>query len=297
MQWVAKENQTVFVKKNLIQVVAVHGITLGIAPFLYTPGALQLALGATAVFGYSMGIFHHMYLTHSSFRAHPWVAKLGSLLGTLTWRGPFAAPIRYVAMHRIHHRYSDTELDPHTPTKGLFHSLLGWFWRMPYGFTRPEIYERVATKIARDGWLRFLDRNVDLLQLGWGLLCFAAGALTPWLGGGSMDWVNGVRFAVYGVFVKTFLLIYGSNAVDVINHGLGYRNYETNELSTNSFLMAAIHLGGAISWHNNHHAHPRYFSVKRKWWEFDVHLLFLRGLERLSLVSDIKILDESTERA
>ena len=67
--------------------------------------------------------------------------------------------------------------------------------------------------------------------------------------------------------------------------------------STNSFLMAGIHLGGAISWHNNHHAHQEYFTVKKNWWEFDIHHIFLRLLQRFGLVWDIKILDEAKPHA
>ncbi len=81
-----------------------------------------------------------------------------------------------------------------------------------------------------------------------------------------------IRFMVYGVFVKSFLLIYLANAVDVINHTIGYRSYETEDHSTNSLLMFAFHLGGAISWHNNHHAHQGYFSVKSHWWEVDTQI-------------------------
>jgi stearoyl-CoA desaturase (delta-9 desaturase) len=53
--------------------------------------------------------------------------------------------------------------------------------------------------------------------------------------------------------------------------------------------MGIVHLGGAISWHNNHHAHPAYFYVKRKWWEFDAHYMTLRILESLGAVSNIKV--------
>lgn len=298
MKLIEGHNRTVFSTKNWVQVVAVHGFALLVAPTLFTWKAFGFAFGMTMLFGYSLGIFHHMLLTHRSFKAAPWVESLGSLFGTLTWRGPFAGPVQYVAMHRVHHAYSDTELDPHTPTKGIFHALLGWFWRMPYGFTRPELYEVHAPDTASDPWHRFLDRNVNLVQLAWGALCFLGGGLVPvLLGAASFDLENAARYMVFGVFVKTLLGFYLMNAVDVINHTSGYRAYETTDQSTNSFLMAAVHLGGAVSWHNNHHAHMGYFTVRRNWWEFDMHHQLLRLLGLFGLVKDIKVLDEVAQPA
>jgi stearoyl-CoA desaturase (delta-9 desaturase) len=294
MKLVANHNQTTFVRANLIQVVAIHIVALGVAPFFFSWKALAFAFGSAMVFGYAMGIFHHMLLTHRSFKCKRWIENTGSLLGTLTWRGPFAGPVRYVAMHKIHHAFSDTELDPHTPTKGFWFALLTWFWNMPLGFTRHEYYDTYAPDLAQDPFHAFCDRHVHLLQLIWGALCFLGGGLWPVvLHGASFSVENATRFMVYGVFVRAFLSLYLINAVDLINHTIGYRSYETKDFSTNSFMMAFIHLGGAISWHNNHHAHQHYFHVQKNWWEFDIHHQFLRGLEKLGLVSEILVLDET----
>lgn len=103
--------------------------------------------------------------------------------------------------------------------------------------------------------------------------------------------LSGLSYLTYGVFVKTFLVIWLINAVDVVNHTIGYSNYDAGDQSTNSFLMAILHGGGAISWHNNHHAHPSYFSVETKWWEFDLHLLYMRGLQKIGLIESINYLD------
>lgn len=297
MKLVEGHNRVVFHRKNFLQVVAVHLVALGVAPWMFTWDAFLFGFATIMVFGYSMGIFHHMLLTHRSFEVHPWIERLGVLMGTLTWRGPMAGPVQYVAMHRVHHAYSDTESDPHTPTKGLLYALLAWYWRMPYGFSHHTLYDRHARDVLKIRWHVFLDRNVHLLQLGWGVICFAIGALAPMLAGGAVDPLNGVRYVVYGVFVKTILGWYLINAVDVINHTIGYRNYETEEHSTNSWLMAILHGGGAISWHNNHHAHMGYFTVRKRRWEFDAHHGILRVLRVFGLVGKIKVLDETRPAA
>jgi stearoyl-CoA desaturase (delta-9 desaturase) len=287
--------RVVFVPANLIQVVVVHAVVLAAAPYFFTWRAFLFDTVSVVTFLYALGIGHHMLLTHRSFRCPLWAERLGSLLATLTWRGPFAGPVRYVATHRIHHAYSDTPLDPHTPVTGVWHAMMSWFWNMPQGLVDPATYSTYAADLDADPWHRFCDRNVHRLQLGWGIFCFALGTWGPHFLVGSSGWLNGVRFVVYGVFVKTLSCFYIGNVVDWINHAPhpgSYRNYDTGDRSSNSWLLLAIHWGGVVSWHNNHHAHPAYFTVKRRRWEVDVHYILLRMWEKLGLVWGIRVLDE-----
>jgi fatty-acid desaturase len=248
------------------------------------------------VTGYAMGIFHHMLLSHGSFRASPLLEAVGATLGTLTWRGPMAGPIRYVALHRMHHRFSDQEADPHSPTVSLWHGWLGWMWRFEERFVAQADYGRLAPKLMQKPFLRFLDRNVDGLQLAYGIAVFAMAAgiaqVIPTASGATSPMVIGLTWALYMVFVKTAFILLLANAVDVVNHGVGYRNYATKDLSTNSALMGMVHLGGAISWHNNHHAHPQYFSVRKYRWEIDMHYQVLRLFKLFGWVGEIKVLDD-----
>lgn len=270
-----------------------HVGALILLPLYFSWGYLAFGFFMAVITAHSMGIFHHMYLTHSSFRAHPALEALGALLGTLSWRGPMAAPLRYVALHRVHHSYSDREADPHSPIHGIFHAFLGWNWFFAPVFADQKQYLRWAGPHRHKPFLLFLDRHVHLLQLAYGLILFGIGGSIGYLTKGEFDFHGAMATFAFGVFAKTLFVVYLANTVDVINHGPGYRNYETRDLSTNSFIMAAIHWGGAISWHNNHHGRPSYFSVKRKWWEFDIHLHSMRALQSIGLVSHIKELDET----
>lgn len=295
MQISNQEATRVKVPQFFWQMLAIHLVVVAAAPLYFTWTRFAVSFALAMWFGHALGIFHHMLLTHRSFKIAKPLEYIGALLGTLSWRGPMAAPVRYVAMHRVHHMYSDQEQDPHSPIHGIWHSLLGWFWWFPQAFVQPSGYEKFAPDVAKDRFLRFLDRNVNLLQMVFAALVFATAGFAPGAlkGEVNFDPENATAFLIYGVFVKSFLVIYLSNAVDVINHTVGYRNYDTKDTSTNSALMGIIHLGGAVSWHNNHHAHPAYFKVKANWWEIDVHHRALKFLEYLVLASDIKEFNES----
>lgn len=270
----------VFVPGMLVWTVLVHIVAVGTLIFLFDWKLALISLAIAMLTAYSMGIFHHMQLTHSSFESKIWVTRLGALLGTLTWRGTFAAPLKYAAVHNVHHQHADTKLDPHSPVNGIFHAFMGWFCYQQQDLYQWEGYNvYIPEKWKADPFLQFLDKHPDLLQLVYGLGLFLIG---------------GWPLVLYGVFVKTLIVLWAANAVDVINHTVGYRNYETKDKSTNSFLMAALHLGGAISWHNNHHAYKDYFSVRKSWWEFDVHHKFLEVLQKFGLVWNIRILEDES---
>jgi stearoyl-CoA desaturase (delta-9 desaturase) len=172
---------------------------------------------------------------------------------------------------------------------------MGWFWKMPRGLSEPALYETYAADLARDPWHRFLDRNVHLVQLAWGVFCFTLGTFWPCFWGGAPSVFNGAGFVVYGVFLKTLECLYIGNVVDWLNHAPrlgGYRNYETGDRSANNGILAALHWGGAVCWHNNHHANPAYFTVKRRWWEFDAHYWVLTAASKIGLIWNIRVLND-----
>jgi fatty-acid desaturase len=56
------------------------------------------------------------------------------------------------------------------------------------------------------------------------------------------------------------------NILDHMNFPLGYRNFETNDNSTNNLFTGYI----VGEWHNNHHNNPQKWNEKECWWEFDI---------------------------
>ena len=296
MKLAKNHDKMIFVKRYFAESVVVHIMTLAVAPFFFSWELAAFAFACMAVFMYSIGIFHHMYHSHHTFKAKTWVLYLGSLLGTLALRGPTSSPIRYAAMHRAHHAYSDTPLDPHTPTKGIFFAYVLWFYNLHQGFMDKKSYYSYAPASSKNGFYRFLDTNVIPLQIIWALLVFIVAGLLGATDGQTFSAENDFAYMIYGTFVKSFLCYYIGNLVDVVNHVTGYRNYETNDQSRNTFWLGLIHGGGAIGWHNNHHAHPGYFMVKKNWWEHDVYFSIMKGLGLFGLVWDIKVLDETKQQ-
>ena len=70
------------------------------------------------------------------------------------------------------------------------------------------------------------------------------------------------------VITATGVSIAATNIANYVTHSYGYRNFETKSEDRNNWLLAIVAFGDG--WHNNHHANPRSYTTKVKWWEFDI---------------------------
>src|SRR6185369_17210050 len=64
---------------------------------------------------FSQTFFLHRYASHKMFRMHPFWEKFFYTFTFVTQGASFLNPRAYAIMHRMHHAYSDTEKDPHSP--------------------------------------------------------------------------------------------------------------------------------------------------------------------------------------
>ena len=75
-------------------------------------------------------LYAHRCLAHRAFRVHP---RLAALLRTYFRAIVWTDPETWAAVHRLHHRYADTPLDPHSPRQ---RPPLAILFGSPYLFAR-----------------------------------------------------------------------------------------------------------------------------------------------------------------
>lgn len=88
---------------------------------------LQL-LGVTA--GYHRLWSHRTYTANIILRTFLAITGLMSFQGSARW---------WALRHRLHHRFTDTALDPYNATRGLLYSHIGWLFEPPPAYTRLSI--------------------------------------------------------------------------------------------------------------------------------------------------------------
>jgi stearoyl-CoA desaturase (delta-9 desaturase) len=244
---------------------AVHALCLAAVFTGVTTTALALCAGLFLGRGVFVTAGYHRYFSHQSYRLNrgwqlvwAFMAEAASQKGILWW----------ASNHRRHHRFADTDQDPHSPRQGFWWSHMRWFLCEKHRATDYGIVQ----DLARYPELRWIDRHDWIPVWTFGILSFLVGG---WSG------------LVVGFFWSTVLLWHATYLVNSGAHVFGRRRYPTADTSRNSLLIALV--AGGEGWHNNHHRYPRSARQGFFWWEVDPTWYFLRACRWLGIVRDLKL--------
>ncbi len=210
-------------------------------------------------------IYLHRHQAHRALDLHPAVSHFFRFW---LWLATGMVTREWVAVHRKHHARCETPEDPHSPQM-LGISKVLWEGSELYRAeaAKPETLARY-THGTPDDWMerhvysRYPNRGILLMFLI-DLLLFGLPGITIW--------------AIQMVWIPFF----AAGVINGIGHYWGYRNYETQDASTN-IVPWGILIGGE-ELHNNHHAFASSAKFSSKWWEFDLGWLYIRLLASLGL--------------
>ncbi len=218
--------------------------------------------------------FQHRYGAHRQFTMRKGWERVFHLL---TWvlQGPsYLHPRTYAIMHRMHHAYSDTPNDPHSPFQQK--NFLAMMWRTRTLFDDIR-YRRVAVEPRFEGgypeW-HFLDETLGgwPVPVAWGTLyalIYVAVAPHAWL-----------------FLLLPFHWILGPTHGAIVNyfgHKVGYRNFDSDDHSRNTLIIDVVTMGELFQ--NNHHRWGQSPNFAIRWFELDLGYQFVR------LVAWLRIID------
>jgi sn-1 stearoyl-lipid 9-desaturase len=223
--------------------------------------------------GLGITVGYHRLLSHRSFKCLKPVEYFFVLAGYLAFEG---SPIWWAAIHRAHHRYVDTPLDPHSPRYGIFHSYFGWLFELAY--PSHIVPSMICPDLVNDPVYRVLEQGGDLRKMNnlclWSNIVFRLILLL------TVGWKIALASALAGVCVLQIPLM-----LNLICHlpKLGYKNFATSDDSVNVWWVGILALGEG--WHNNHHAYPGSARNGMKLHEFDLSYIVIRLLKLFRMVS------------
>jgi fatty-acid desaturase len=198
----------------------------------------------------------HRLLTHRTFKTYQWLETLLSYISVISTVGP---TISWVALHRQHHATSDRPGDPHTPyVNGKFSITQAIKVWMGYDWHIPNIPIAYVKDLMRSPTHKFIFNNYFKIITVFSLLLILIDPVV-WL---------------FVYVVPASMTVHLIGVVNVLGHSHGYRNYETKDRSTNSWIANIVSLGDG--WHNNHHARPQHYYAGEKWYEWDLMGLLIK---------------------
>lgn len=244
--------------KNIqILTISAYLITLVSVPFVQFSWSM-IALTTFMyflIFGFGVSLTFHRSITHRALDMNPILETLGKFFASM---GGTGGPIVWVLIHRAHHKYSDTDKDPHS-ARDVLKYLIGKY---------PSVSARGMRKLAQSKFNKFMHRHYYLIILGYGAV---------WA-------ILGLEYFFYGFIYPMVLTMIAGHLINWYTHSnyvFNYRLHNTNDTSQNNILIGLLTWGEGF--HNTHHKHPSRANFSKHIWEVDITFMFTKLLEKLNL--------------
>ena len=253
---------------HIVYIASIHlGALLAFLPSNFNWKAVSVALilyFITGALGITLGF--HRLISHRSFQTSKWLEYLLVFLGTLAAQGEV---FNWVGLHRIHHKYSDTESDPQNSNRGIWWSHIGW---MLHEIPAHKDIPRYTQDISENYFYQFCHSFMIPIQIVLALILYLLG---------------GWPFVIWGIFVRLIMMFHVTWFVNSAAHKFGYKRHESNDNSHNCWWVAILTFGEG--WHNNHHVYPNSARHGLVWWEIDITWIIIQFLQFVGLARNVKL--------
>ncbi|XP_058788847.1 acyl-CoA Delta-9 desaturase-like [Phymastichus coffea] len=243
-----KKYQVKLVWRNIIGLIFIHACALYGLYLAFTSAKMATNLFAIFLFeitaiGITAGV--HRLWSHRSYKAK-WPLKLILVfLNNMAFQGHI---ILWARDHRTHHKYSDTDADPHNANRGFFFAHIGWLCVRKH----PDVIEKGKgidmSDLYADPILRF--QKMCYYEVLMPLCCYVLPTVVA-VYGWNEGWPN--AFFIAG-FLRHVCMLHNTFLVNSAAHLYGYKPYDKNILPVQNFTVAIMAVGEG--WHNYHHTFP-----------------------------------------
>lgn len=195
----------------------------------------------------SISAGYHRYFSHNAFKTGAWYPYYVQWLALFANPGPV---LTWASAHRMHHFYSDTEKDPHSPIyKGFWKSYLSM-----WGDDISYIEKRALRNLSNRPGVKFFHRHYFVLLYALAIVLFV---------------IHPLLF-LFGLALPIVFAFHGYGLINAFVHRKGH--------ATNSAL--ANILTGGEGWHENHHRRPGAWRIGETKWQLDPGAWFIKAIKQ-----------------
>lgn len=226
----------------LLHIYSVYGVYLALFHATWKTIFFSVVLYFMAALGITMGA--HRLWSHRSFKARAPLRVVLAIFQTIAFQNDI---YEWARDHRVHHKYSETDADPHNARRGFFFSHMGWL-----------MYRKHPDVIAKGKGLDLSDLESDpivMLQRKYYLpavvtACFLLPTVIPWMYWGE----HVVTALMVAGFLRYTIVLHITWFVNSLAHWVGNKPYDKSIYPSQNPVVAYLALGEG--WHNYHHVFP-----------------------------------------
>ena len=210
-------------------------------------------------------LYLHRGVCHSAIEIHP---ILSHFFRFWLWLTTSMRTADWVAIHRKHHAKVETEDDPHSPA---FYGIKKVLFQGADLYHKEKNNKQTIDKYSQNCPNDWIEQKVYTGKNNLGILILFI--------------LNIFLFGTVGIIIWSIQMmwtpIFAAGGINGAGHHWGYRNYNTNDDSTNMSPVGII-IGGE-ELHNNHHAYPTAAKFSLRPWEFDIGWMYIKIFSYIKL--------------
>lgn len=237
------------------------------------------------VFNVYSTLYYHRLCSHKAFKVRN---AFGFFILKNLVPKVFMEEIFTIA-HQVHHKYSDTEHDPHNAQDGMLHNYFAdvTMMRLNPNLTEAQ-YKRAVSLMAHTGiqahsytdyqrWGSITKplRTYFHIVTSW---AFFAG-LFYMIGGTALMTAGFTGAFFWGLSVRNFNYKSHGSGEDKRKEG---RDFDADSLGLNLILPGTL----CGEWHSTHHIYPTSANCGFCWWQLDLTFQTVKALKAVGIVTD-----------
>lgn len=257
-----------------VSIYAVYDLIFFASEKLYT--TLWLVFYAIfSGFGVTAGV--HRYWCHKSYKATIPFRIFLAIAFTSSGQNSI---YNWVRDHRVHHKFSDTDADPHNISRGFLFSHVGWLCI--------KKHKDVITQGNKISMQDVLDEPVAAFFIKYFMplkifLCFVLPVIIP-----VVFWKENIMSAILSqAFLRYCLILNATWSVNSFAHLYGDKPYNPEIYPSQNKWVSLVSLGEG--WHNYHHVFPYDYKTSEFFgYGLNLTTLLLDTMAKIGVVYDLK---------
>ncbi|XP_056640409.1 stearoyl-CoA desaturase 5-like [Diorhabda sublineata] len=231
-------------------------------------------IGGLSGFGITAGA--HRYFTHRSYKAKLPLKLILLMCYSIAGQNSL---YDWVRDHRVHHKFSETNADPHNANRGLFFSHVGWLMMRKH----PEVIRKGRkldlTDLTDDPLIAFHIKHWTLIKL---FFCFILPSSIP-----PLVWKESWFYSIAAIcFVRYILSLNFTWSVNSFAHLYGHRPYDKKIFPVENVTVSFFALGEG--YHNYHHTFPWDYRAAELGQKLNITTVWLDFFQKIGWAYDMK---------